>query len=416
MASLGALILAAWTGSAPLVGARPIDDDDDGPARAQINRSPREPIIRCLHSRRRRCLAVPSYRGDPSIGHQFGLRGRYVLREAGAAVNRVQIDVATRLSTKLIQNHELQLRLRELWGHGEILQSRLAYIDDPIYPFFGVARGERLSSEELNDPKYKLHLRSMGLQVDLQPEIVRFDRVLANRHDPPATLHSIAGLRWAVDSIDAEPQSHVAVERPEDIGVRYRGSVIVGASWDRRDNEWAPTLGGQHDVTAEFARPWAGASTTFTRINASFRWFRWIGTPRLVLAQRLLYDHVLGDPPLYTLGEFGGLWPIDGLGGRYSARGFARQRIIGAHKMASSTELRLDLFGFHLGARHIGVGTKAFADVGKAAVPRQRWRKNLRHSIGGGIYVVWDRFFVVRLDVGASNEDVQWYVSSGHMF
>lgn len=416
MASLGAAVLAMM-----VVAVDPSAAGHDGPTveatvNSDDNDDGKRPVIRCLHSRTRRCLAFPSYRGDPSIGHQFGLRGRYVLREADASINRMQVDVATRLSTKLIQNHELQLRLRDLWGQDEILQSKIAYIDDPVFPFFGVARTEWLSPAELEAPEHKASLRSFALQADLQPELVRFDRARPGKPEPPATLYAIVGLRWAVDSIEADADSRLARERPKDLGARYRGSLVVGASWDRRDNEWAPTTGGQHDISAEFARPWAGSSTAFTRLNASLRWFRWVGTPKLVLAQRLLYDHAFGDPPLFTLGEFGGLWPLDGLGGRNTARGFARQRLIGAHKVASSTEVRFDVFGFRVGRRHVGVGTKAFVDAGKVVVDGEAWREHLRHSFGGGLFVVWDRFFVLRLDVGASNESVQWYAASSHMF
>ncbi|MEE9382814.1 MAG: BamA/TamA family outer membrane protein [Nannocystaceae bacterium] len=377
--------------------------------------------LECLQSRYRRCIVVPSYRGDASLGHQFGLRGRYVLRGNDAAVNKIQLDAATRLSTKMIQNHELQLRLRDAWGHDEILRAGVAYIDDPVFPFFGVANHERLSRATLSDRRYSLELRSLAAHFSLQQTIWRDHspsgkRAPNSKRRPNQVLRWFGGVRWAFDTIHADDDSALIVERPEDGGTQYRGSVLSGVSWDSRNNEWAPSRGGMHDVSVELARPWAGSSTTWTRANLSLRWYRPIGTPKLVFAQRLLVDVISGAPPIYTLGEFGGLSPVAGIGGRRSARGISRRRFVGPAKTVSSTELRFNAFTFAVARRSVGVGIKAFADMGTVIQRQERWLQHLRYAAGGGIYVIWDRFFVFRVDLGVSDEGPQWYVVSNHMF
>lgn len=195
-----------------------------------------------------------------------------------------------------------------------------------------------------------------------------------------------------------------------------RGSLFGGLAWDSRDNEWSPAAGGLHDASVEVAGPWSGASSTWVRLNASFRWYRALGTDKVVFAQQLLLDALLGDAPFVAQGEFGGFLSREGIGGRYLGRGYFRRRFIGSTKAYASTGIRVEPWEFRLGTWTLTPGIKGFFDVGKVFAWSESIVAGLRPSGGPGAYFVWDRFMVMRADVGFSPEGVAVVVVADHAF
>jgi outer membrane protein assembly factor BamA len=229
-------------------------------------------------------------------------------------------------------------------------------------------------------------------------------------------LRWLVGVDFQADYIRQYEDSLLSIERPDDEGWTRRGTYLGGASWDSRDNEWSPTWGGLHEVTLALAGPWAGASSIWGRFNATFRWYRPLGTEKLVFAQRLTFDALIGDVPLFELGLFGGLSPTEGYGGREAGRGFFRRRFAAPVKGLSVTELRYQPFEWPIRRRTLGLGFKAFADIGELFRPEAFLADGAHIAGGPGLFIVWDRFFVLRADVGFSSEGVQWYVISSHSF
>jgi hypothetical protein len=85
-------------------------------------------------------------------------------------------------------------------------------------------------------------------------------------------------------------------------------------------------------------------------------------------------------------------------------------------KGLASTELRWQPFEWAIRRRTLGLGFKGFADLGEVFQPDGILADGLRVAGGGGLYFVWDRFFVFRGDFAVSPEGFQWYVVSGHAF
>ena len=81
---------------------------------------------------------------QPSVGLSFGLRGRYVYRPPGETFDHARLDLVGRVSTKLVQDHTLDLQLRNLLHREEILDFSLRFVDDPVFPYPGIANFERL--------------------------------------------------------------------------------------------------------------------------------------------------------------------------------------------------------------------------------------------------------------------------------
>src|SRR5690606_37980353 len=83
--------------------------------------SPREEEPRGFRVQGHRILPVPTFRAEPSVGLTFGLRGRYVYRPPGETFDHARLDLVGRVSTKRVQDHTLDLQLRDLLHRQEIL-------------------------------------------------------------------------------------------------------------------------------------------------------------------------------------------------------------------------------------------------------------------------------------------------------
>ncbi len=361
-----------------------------------------------------RFIAFPSFRGGSGIGAMPGVRFRYVRRLPGQRFNRVQVDLAARISTRLVQQHELSTRLRDLFGKNELLQFGAFFFGDPVFPYMGIANQERLKNADLDDGYYQAKVLTTGGYLNYQHPIWTLE--------PDALRRAKGVLRWLVgadvsaDRIRPYKGSLLEAERPEDRGWIRRGYVLGGLTWDSRDNEWSPTKGGFHEASIAMAGPWAASSAIWSRFDATFRWYRSLGTPKLVFAQRLTFDALIGPAPLYELGTYGGLERVQGFGGRSAGRGFYRRRFAAPVKGLSMTELRYQPFEFPIFRRTVGLGLRAFADLGEIFRPDGILADGFHIAGGGGLFLVWDQFFVFRGDVGVSPEGVQWYVFSGHAF
>lgn len=361
-----------------------------------------------------RILPVPTFRAEPSVGLTFGLRGRYVYRPPGETFDHVRLDLVGRVSTKRVQDHSLDVQLRDLLHRQEILDLNLRFGDDPVFPYVGVAEFAHLQREELEAPEHRVHLRSIGAAFDYQQP---FAVIEPGQWGIETTgyVRWFGGARFAHDRIEAEPNTLWVDEgNPERVMLR-RGSILGGLAWDSRNNGWSPLRGSLHDVSIELGGPWVGSTRHWARFNGSARFYRSVGTPKVVLANQFLADAILGDAPLVNQGELGGLFIREGIGGRDTGRGYFRRRFVGPIKLYTSVELRIEPYEFRIGKRTFTPALKAFMDVGYVRGPGQDDARPII-SGGPGVYFIWDRFFVFRVDAGFSPEGHAVYVTTDHAF
>ncbi|MBK8261336.1 MAG: BamA/TamA family outer membrane protein [Nannocystis sp.] len=363
--------------------------------------------------RQHRFLPVMMVLSDPAYGAIVGIRLRYVNRPAGASLNRIQLDLGMRLSTRLIHDHDLRLQLRDLLGREELVVVRATVDGDPTFPYFGVADRQDRRGEDLRADRYAARVSTFAGSLSYAEPFWRLPEAAAL---PPGLLRWFVGAYFAVDRIDARPESLLAQERPQDLGLHRRGHVIGGVQWDRRDNEYQPTTGALHDASLTLAGPWMGSSLTWARFNASLRWYRPLFTPTLVIAQMFAIDALIGKPPLIPMGQIGGLEPQEALGSRFMGRGIYRLRMIGDTKAVLLTELRYQPFEVPLLRWTLGLGVRGFVDLGKVFQRNEPLHAGIQASRGGGFFLVWDRFFVLRVDAGFSREGHGVYVAGEHPF
>lgn len=359
-------------------------------------------------------LPVPVLRSEPGVGFNTGVRGRYVYREPEDTKNRVQLDVVARISLKGVHQHEMQLGLRDLFGKNEVIRAGFKFDYDDAFTFVGLANRGYLPISEVTTARFEVARLSAATDVNYQFVLKEFPS--RAKSDSPSFLRGFVGWNFGYDRLRAEPGTVLANERPQDEGANTRGTFYAGVAWDSRDNDWNPKDGSLHDVSVGFGGPWAGGETMWQRANVSFRHYHSLGTPKLVLAHQVLGEHVFGDAPLIPLSEFSGIRLRSGVGGLETGRGYSRGRFIGERKVYSSLELRIEPHEFFLGRFSLVPGIKPFVDGGWVQSTSKPSDGVAFMSGGVGIYAVWDKFEVLRLDAGFSPEGFALVMSADHAF
>ena len=357
-------------------------------------------------------LPLPHISAQPQIGLMLGGSLNYANRRAGQQFNSAYVQAWSQVSTRLVQDHNLSARLRDLMRHNEVLNFGAMARRDPVFPYYGVANHDNLAGSEFSGPYNWIHMDNYGGWFT-------YEHPLWQLHRPgraPGVLRHYSGVFYFVDVIRARPDSRMAEHDPHKTGVERRGVARLGASWDSRDNDWDPSEGSLVDLTFDLAGHYTGSTSNWGRVHLSARNYVRLGTPELVLATRVTFDGLVGTPALMTLGELGGLTPVDAYGGAFVGRGFVRRRFIGNFKALATAELRFTPLERKLG-RHTGtMGFELFAEVGAVSQRLVDLDKYIYPSGGPGLLMIWDHFAVFRIEAGFSREGAAVYLQTEHAF
>ncbi len=285
-------------------------------------------------------------------------------------------------------------------------------------------RGRRFYQYDLlNFPNLQLTvLRSLGGPWSI---LVGYQFLLAGFQPtyPPEDLGQDTGSQLSTDAAAGRIvgwNGRASPDGPYHRFVQRYAEVEAGVRFDTRDNEFAPTRGMFHEVSARAAAHALGGESNVWGANATFRFYQrpvpsyW----RLVLAVRLLADVASTGLPFYRLGYTGGIsqaGQLNGpemLGGRNSLRGLSFERYVGAVKLMGNAELRWRF----LTVGEFEFGTVAGLDVGRL------WARLGSSDVGPfhagtalGLRIAWSHHVVIRADLGLT-PDLNFSLNFGEMF
>jgi hypothetical protein len=221
-------------------------------------------------------------------------------------------------------------------------------------------------------------------------------------------------LRLHVEQYDG---SLLALEQPPGSDGGEELQFGFGVLMDRRKGEAMPT--GGYLLEAALRGSQRGMASQFTYLGATARamGFLPIGS-RIVFATRVEGDALTPGAPLFELSRFGGVDPIEGVGGERTVRGIPRARYIGRVKMIATEEMRVRVADVRLLDRRVSIGMVAFLDTGRVwQLQGDDGRFFDFHSGAGGGLRLYHREFVIRTDVGTSSERaVNFYLTFGNFF
>jgi hypothetical protein len=359
-----------------------------------------------------RMLPLPHISSQPATGLTLGGSLNYSYRRPGEEFNRMYLLAWSRVSTRGVQDHIVSGRLRDMLGRKEVIQFGGIIAFDPVYPFYGINNHENLAGTDLTGPYNRIEMDNFGVWFSYEHPLWLLHR--PNR--PVGTLRQYTGAMYYVDVVTPHANSRMTDDYPQLPGTYRRGILRGGLTWDSRDNDWSPTQGSLVDVLFEAAGKYTGSTSGWGRMHTTVRHFWPLGHSGFVFAHRVTLDTLFGAPPLQTLGELGGLFPMDAYGGAFIGRGFARRRFIGNMKAAAAAEIRFAPLEFKIGRSKLGVGFEGFFELGMVSMKIADLFKTWYPSGGPGVLLIWNRFVVFRVEAGFSREGGAIYLQSEHAF
>ena len=219
--------------------------------------------------------------------------------------------------------------------------------------------------------------------------------------------------------------------RADEAGGGDTFQLRAGLVYDSRDIEWVPNKGIYAELYANGSADLSHGKYHYGQVVAHLRHFVPIVFSRLTFAYHLAFQHqFVGEMPFYDLHEIATLQyqyeESEGLGSRYTIRGYALDRILGAGYAWANVELRARLFSFDLFKQRFDIVLNPFFDAGTITRPfrldEQKeipalWRDASKEpvmmsaGIGGKLHM--NTNFILSLEVGRGFHQLlgEWTVS-----
>ena len=368
---------------------------------------------------------VPALNYDADNGFGFGAVGTLYLYDGATRPYRTAITFQLFMTSNLVQDHSIAVDALRVMDLPLRIYSRAGYLQSLTQNYGGtggtvtcdpaVARtaGEMLGlgGEHLEQFARRYYQRRFinpyGVvtarwalsQAPMRVEVIGGWR----------GLYFIPGNWFADDDGDGQadltpyPNSLYADAHP-DGEPGFLSAFQVGLMLDSRDNEPAPTRGWWIEGTARGAGPVTASTWSFAGANLTVRGYTAVDPQRrLVLANRLVMDVVVGDPPVQELVRVGGSLDYYVFGGGDMGRGIRTQRYIGKLRTLNQTEVRYRFVDFMLFEQRFSLTAAGFLDAGivgqEIAAPGEI---GAVAGGGGGLRLAWNENFVIRADVGVS--------------
>ncbi len=347
-------------------------------------------------------LPVPLVGYDSDNGVSLGVAGALFYNDGVAQPYRDSLIAQALVTTVGVSQDYLKADLLDLFGTGFRLNGELRYLLEPNASYYGV--GNTTKQQPAGASYYQFGRSQPGLRLEL-------------RHALGGDFFWYGGYLLEYASIDIYSHSLLADQRPTGLQGGFSNPVQTGFVYDTRDFEPWPRHGQYDDLSVRTAGPltlsnydWSGATAVF-RIYEELFW-------KVVVAERLFLDVMVGDVPFFDEDATGGLEEMHGLGGYSTMRGFVKDRFLGDGKLLENLELRRLFYGFEPWGQRIDLGATVFTDVGRvygdSFVDGPAFL--LHWDVGGGLRAMLNRDLVVRFDVGVSEEGPRVFLLFNNMF
>ena len=271
-------------------------------------------------------------------------------------------------------------------------------------PFFGIGSYQKIpNSTSTSDDLYFFQSFSTGFDIRARYPIhvsntgKRFDLMGILTFDYETPWHN-------------EADRLIMQQAP--LGVNGGRTLYLGTGfvWESRNSEFRPTSGRYAESTLQTSQEWLGSSYQSVTIDGEIRnYVSFFLLKEITLANRFYFRHTSGDVPY---------WKLAYAGDEQSLRGYPARRFLDDNVMFLNTELRTWLF--KIKAIKAEFGGTLFFDVGRTfpnGESLQTITDDLKYSFGiGGTSSFFTPDFILRTDVGFSDEGVGVYFTAGYMF
>lgn len=211
------------------------------------------------------------------------------------------------------------------------------------------------------------------------------------------------GLKFrTVRNFNYDPAGSFAASPPINLG-RSRGlTLLTSFRYDSRDSFVNPSSGNVVQLDLEAGRSGIAGDYNMFAVTVSLQTYQVLFYPKTILAARLMSQTVGGaNLPLHAYSS---------LGGTRTLRGFPQDRFLDKASVVMNLELRFPIVWRFDGLLFYDAG-KPGPGLGRLQVLQGGWKTNP----GLGLRLIMDTF-VVRVDLGVSEEGTGFYLNFGHLF
>jgi len=184
----------------------------------------------------------------------------------------------------------------------------------------------------------------------------------------------------------------------------FTSVLQAGIMADNRDNEPSPFRGYWVEATVRGASKFWGSKYDYFGFNTTLRGYLPIlSEGRLTLADRFVFDGIVGDANMKELDWLGGYQMYTGLGGARSLRGVRANRYRGKVKILNQAELRWRFVRWKPGSTVVDFYLQAFLDAGQVAAEWEDLGDSpIQLGEGLGLRIAFNQNFILRGDFATS--------------
>jgi hypothetical protein len=388
---------------------------------------------------------LPALGFDADNGVLVGAIGNVYFQDGETEPYRLALQLQILITHKLVQDHALKFDALKVGGLPLRLTGSVGWSQSLTQNYCG--QGLKVTCD---DALAEAEADRRGLDGSSRDDFVR--RFYLHRFmNPfagvtgrwaftplPHRIEAFGGWRgsvyipgtWADDDGDGAADTHPYpgsfYERdfPEGEG-GFASVVQAGVMLDTRDNEPSPRRGFWLESSMRAATSAWGSSWNWAGANATARVFLPIldgeAPLRLTLANRLVFDAVVGDIPIQELVRPGGFTEYLSFGGADMGRGIRVQRYVGKLKVFGQSELRWRFVEWQMFGSNFALSTNGIIDVGYVGVEvfDQEPGGQVPFGVGGAVLFHWNENFMLRVEVATSaieNYGTSVYITLGQSF
>lgn len=202
----------------------------------------------------------------------------------------------------------------------------------------------------------------------------------------------------------------IIADQPRGVDGIVASALGAGIIWENRDHEFEPSSGTYAKTGIEIGNKILGSSTNYFKFESEARAYTAFHLIKdITFANRLTFHHTSGSLPYWKLAE---------IGGEDSMRGYPENRFRDNNALYLNTELRTWLWEFP--EYDVRLGGTLFMDIGRTfpnGASLDNIFSDLKYTFGfGGNSSFFTDDFILRADVGFSEEGYGIYFTAGYMF
>lgn len=266
--------------------------------------------------------------------------------------------------------------------------------------FFGIGNETTFSDSRWDDNYYFFESISFGFDY-------RIRRPVYSRRQRQLDVQAGASTEYHIPYI-RQQESSFAEQTPNGSEGGWVNNINTGLIWENRNSEFDPNRGNRAELELRFAPDLISTyalTTARLELRQYFYLFNW-----LTVANRLEARHGGGDVPY---------WEMSTLGDSQTLRGYPLNRFKGNSSIAFNLELRAWVLKFPE-VYNLKFGGQLFTDVGRVFTDSDDFDdlfKGYKQTVGfGGAMSIFNPDFILRGEIGFSEEVSRIYIGVGYLF